>query len=332
MRDTRATAIAHSNIALVKYWGKRDQALNLPAVGSISATLQDLVTRTRVTFSRSLESDILILNGRRAGEQAERRVSAFLDLVRERAHVDVRARIESENNFPESTGLASSASAFASIALAASRAASLPLSPERLSELARRGSGSAARSVFGGFVEMQPGSEPDGSDAVAAPLVDEAYWPLSFVVVITSAGPKETGSTEGMIHSARTSPYYSAWVETSAQDLEEMRSAIYARDLERLGTVAEHSCLKMHALALSARPGLLYWEGATVAIMRAVRELRERGVQVYFSIDAGPQVMLLCEPGSTASAMAALAGIPGVKKILASTLGPGAQCVEGEGA
>lgn len=326
----KATAVAHANIALVKYWGKRDEALNLPVAGSISATLLDLSTCTSVIFEEELENDVLMLNGQRASPRAERRVSGFLDLIRERAKIRLPARVVSENSFPAGTGLASSASAFASIALAGIRAASLTLSPAKLSELARRGSGSAARSIFGGFVEMKAGRESDGSDAVAAPLADEGYWPISLIVVLSSTDPKEMGSSEGMIHSARTSPYYGAWIESSARDLEETHQAIIARDLERLGTVAEHSSLKMHALTLSARPAIVYWEGTTVTVIRAVRELRKRGVPVYFSIDAGPQVTLLCESGSTESVKSALEGIPGVQGVLVSALGPGARCLEEE--
>lgn len=326
----KATAIAHANIALVKYWGKRDQALNLPAVGSISATLGDLFTRTRVSFEKELETDILFLGGTRAGPAAERRVSAFLDLIREMADVRMPARVVSENNFPAGTGLASSASAFASIALAASRAASLVLPAAELSELARRGSGSAARSVFGGFVEMKAGRKPDGRDTVAVPLVQESYWKISFLVVLSSRDPKEIGSREGMLHTARSSPYYRAWIASSMEDLEGMRRAIISRDLEQLGTIAEHSSMKMHALALSSRPAILYWEGTTVTVIRAIRDLRKSGVPVYFTIDAGPEVVALCEPEWADHVRIALEGIPGVRKILVTGLGPGARCLEEE--
>ncbi|MCB0292972.1 MAG: diphosphomevalonate decarboxylase, partial [Calditrichaeota bacterium] len=190
----KKTALAHANIALVKYWGKRDAALNLPAVGSISMTLEALSTHTSVDFRDDLPGDMLILNGRPAAVKQEQRVGAFLDLFRREAGITAAAEVVSENNFPTGAGLASSASGFAALALAAGAAAGLPLSPTRLSELARRGSGSAARSIYGGFVEMKAGERSDGTDAVAVQLQNAAYWPLAMLILITSEQEKELGS------------------------------------------------------------------------------------------------------------------------------------------
>lgn len=313
-----ASARAGANIALVKYWGKRDDALNLPAAGSISITLAGLETRTTVTPDPGLDADRLVLDGvdARAG-----RITRVLDLIRALARADTPCRVESRNNFPTGAGLASSASGFAALVVAAARAFGLDLAPERTSELARRGSGSAARSIFGGFVEMAAGERADGQDAVARPLIDAAAWPLEVVVAITDAGHKAVGSSEGMNRTMHTSPYYRAWVDSVAGDLQAAGSAIAARDFGMLAEVAEHSALKMHASALAARPGLIYWNAATVACLHAVRELRAGGAGVFFTVDAGPQVKAICQPGAGAEVAGHLREVPGVREVLVTGLG-----------
>lgn len=323
----KATAIAHTNIALAKYWGKRDTRLNLPAVGSISVTLKDLYTRTAVRFNPEIESDKLFLNGIRANEKQVMRISRFLDLIRQRVNCTKFAEVTSENNFPTGAGLASSASGFAALALAATRAADLTLPSDELSKIARQGSGSAARSIFGGFVEMKMGQKGDGSDSFAIPLSDENYWPLTILIAVTSEEEKTTGSTEGMKITAETSPFFEVFVNSSINDLSEMRSAIMQRDLEHLGEIAEHSCLKMHALMLSARPALIYWNSATVSVMHKVREMRNRGIQVYFTIDAGPQVKVICEQKNSEKIKNEIKKIPGIKKIFKTSPGPAAKIV-----
>lgn len=325
----KTTAIAHTNIALVKYWGKRDPALNLPATGSISLTLKELFTRTTVEFSADLAQDELILNGERANPRDEQRTSKFLDLIRVQAGIATFARVTSENNFPTGAGLASSASGFAALALAAAHAAGLNLSPAQLSELARRGSGSAARSIFGGFVEMKAGARPDGSDAVAVQLHDETWWPLEMLILITSAAEKEIGSTAGMNRTAQTSPYYPAWVASSVEDLVAIRSAIDRRDFQQLGEIAEFSCFKMHGLALSARPAILYWNPLTVELIHAVRGLRQKGIPAYVTIDAGPQVKVICLPQYSEQIRTTLEAISGIQKIIKTSPGPGVKIVEG---
>lgn len=324
----KVTAIAHANIALIKYWGKRDEALNLPAVGSISITLRDLFSKTSVEFREDLEKDILFLNGERANPRQESRSSQFLNLIREKAGVKTFAEIVSKNNFPTGAGLASSASGFAALAVAASHAENLRLSPRELSELARRGSGSAARSIFGGFVEMKMGEKPDGSDAIAVQLHDEFYWPLDMLIFITSADEKETGSTEGMNLTAETSPFYRSWVSSSPADLEAMRHAIAGKDFQRLGELSEYSCFKMHGLALSARPGLLYWNRLTVTLIHEIRRLRKKGLPAYITIDAGPQVKVICLPEYSEQICRELEQIKGIQKIITTPPGPGVRIIE----
>lgn len=318
----QAKARAHSNIALIKYWGKRQAARNLPAVGSISVTLDDLYTDTDVRFDRHLSADEAEING--AGADATR-FSRFLDLIRQRAGFNTRARVASHNNFPTGAGLASSASGFAALALAASRAAGLKLSPRELSILARQGSGSAARSVLGGLVEMHRGANDDGLDAFAEPLLGADQWPLEIVVAITDTGVKSVDSAAGMQSSGKASDFYPAWVEHAERDLDAMRQAIAARDFVTVGELTEHSCLKMHGLMLSTRPGLIYWNAATVAAMHAVRRLRADGLPVYFTIDAGPQVKALCAPGHAAEVARALTEVPGVVETRITALGPDAR-------
>jgi diphosphomevalonate decarboxylase len=319
----RATAVAHPNIALAKYWGKREDGHNLPAVPSLSVTLAGMATTTTVAFDPGLEDDVFLLAGVPAGPLATRRVVALLDRVREAAGRRDRARVTSANDFPTAAGLASSASAFAALALAASSAAGLAWDEASVSELARRSSVSAARSVLGGFVELHAG-RPGDEALAAAPVASADHLPLRVVVAVTREGPKSTLSTEGMLHTQRTSPYYPVWVETAPSLFARVREALLARDLEALGVAAEESALRMHAAAIAACPGLVYWAGATVEVMDEVRRLRARGVQAYFTIDAGPHVKVLCSPADEDMVARALLSVPGVTRTIRTRPGPGA--------
>ncbi|TAM66259.1 MAG: diphosphomevalonate decarboxylase [Microbacteriaceae bacterium] len=331
--ETTARARAHSNIALIKYWGKREHALNLPAVGSISITLDALTTDTQVAFDPTYPAvaarakDECVLDGRPADAGPGSRVGRVLDLVRGWAGLTARASVRSFNDFPTGAGLASSASGFAALAVAAAHAAGLRLDLRELSVLARQGSGSAARSIFGGYVEMHAGRAPDGSDAFAEPLLDAADWPLCVVVAITDHGAKTVSSTAGMGASSATSPFFGSWIDTAEDDLSGMRSAIAARDFGALGELAEYSCLKLHALMLTTRPALIYWNAATLAAMHTVRQLRADGVPTYFTIDAGPQVKALCDPADAMTVAHAMAAVPGVAEVRVSALGGGATLV-----
>jgi diphosphomevalonate decarboxylase len=327
MSGPAVTAVAGTNIALVKYWGKRDTALNLPASGSLSLTLDRLGTRTTVAFDGGGE-DRVTLDGTPAAPAVRARVSAFLDRVRARAGLDARARVTTDNSVPTATGLASSASGFAALALAASRAAGLTLAPGELSALARLGSGSAARSIFGGFAEMAPGARGDGADAVAHPLPAGDGWEVRLVVAVTAHGEKPLGSTAAMELTARTSPFYAAWLDAVGGDLGAAREAITGRDLAALGAVAERSALRMHATALAADPPILYWNPATIAAIEAVRELRLGGTPAYFTIDAGPHVKALCAAADADAVASALAAAPGVLRTIVTAPGLGARVVE----
>ncbi|MCC7258793.1 MAG: diphosphomevalonate decarboxylase [Gammaproteobacteria bacterium] len=319
-----ATAIAHPNIALVKYWGKRDDAANLPAVGSLSITLGALCTRTTVRFEPGRCQDEMLLDGR-ADEATRVRVTRCLDWLRAQAGSSAGARVESTNDFPTGAGLASSASGFAALAVAGAAALGLDLPAAALAEVARLGSGSAPRSLFGGYAVLR--NLPDGGVG-CEPLLAAADWPLRVIVAVTGVAPKDVGSRDGMTLSRDTSPYYAAWVASHAADLEAALGAVQRRDFAVLADVAEASCLKMHAVMLSTRPPLLYWSAATVAALHAVRALRRAGHDVFFTIDAGPQVKAVCAPQAAAAVAAALAAVPGVTRVIDSALGAGAHLVD----
>jgi diphosphomevalonate decarboxylase len=320
-----ATARANVNVALVKYWGKRDAALNLPAAGSISVTLDGLGVEASVRFGGAAP-DRFVIDGVEPSGEEHRRLVEFLDLVRAECGRGDRVRVETRSTVPRAAGLASSAAAFAALALAATRAAGRRFDSRTLSVLARRGSGSAARSIFGGFVEWERGERADGSDSAARPLLDAGAWDLRVVVALVSTAPKVVSSRAGMTHAA-TSPLYPAWIAEVARDLERARDAIARRDLEALGRTAEHSALTMHAVGLAAEPPLLYWRAATVECIHRVWALRAAGTAAFVTIDAGPQVKVLCDAAGEGSVRAALADTPGVERVFACRLGGGAEVV-----
>ena len=314
----RATARAQPNIALIKYWGKSDTHRNLPAVGSISITLADLYTTMSVEFDPALQNDVLTVNGRDNGDLLPR-VTRCLDAAAG-SRRDA-ARIVSEANFPIGAGLASSASAFAALVVAADAAADCGLNRAQLASLAGGASGSAARSLHGGFVEL---AKSDGGIAVRR-IRPAAEWPLRVVVAITAAAPKPIGSTEAMELSRETSPFYARWVEQQEHDLAAARAAIAGRDFAALAGVAEHNCLKMHSVMWASRPPVVYWNSATLACMQTVRELQHDGFAVFFTIDAGPQLKAVCEPEVVEDVRAALSATAGVEEVLVTGLGEGAR-------
>ncbi len=317
----RAAARAQSNIALVKYWGKRDVARNLPAVGSISITLSALWTDMVVEFDPQLEQDVLRVNGR-DDPAALLRISRCLDSLLGSGRL--QARVDSTANFPIAAGLASSASAFAALVLAAAAAAGMSRSRRELARHAGHASGSAARSLYGGFVELANA----GDDIAASSLLDADDWPLSVVIAITTAAPKAVSSGEAMEISRRTSPFYARWVAQQQADLDAARDAIMSRDLRRLAAVAEHNCLKMHSVMWTSRPAVVYWNEATLACMQAIRLLQAAGVAVFFTIDAGPQVKAVCLPDVERTVQNALDAVPGVARTIVSGLGNGAALLD----
>jgi len=324
------TARACANIALVKYWGKRDAALNLPATGSLSLTLDALSTETTVAFDDSLTIDELSLDGHPARPDELARASSFLDLVRSETGIQIHARVTSKNDFPTASGLASSASGFAALALAATRAAGFTLTPRALSVLARRGSGSAARSIFGGFVRMHAGMSSEEAFAEPITTVDPAFVArVRMVVAVVGGGvPKTHGSRDAMEHTAATSPMYRAWLDLVPRDLELAEAALAKGDLEALGTLAEANALAMHASAIAARPSILYWRPATLAVLAEVRGLRATGQAAWATMDAGPHVKVLTTDEDAELVSRAVVDIPGVTAVTVSGVGGPAAVVD----
>mgnify|MGYP003394363470 CR=1 FL=1 len=285
-----ATAIAHPNIALCKYWGKRDRALNLPAVPSLSLTLAPFSTTTTVEWGAS--RDELMLNGRPGTAEESRKVFAVLDLF---DSWRPRARVVTQNDFPTAAGLASSSSGFAALVLAGAKAAGQARTVEELSVFARRGSGSASRSLFGGWAEWRAGERGDGLDSYAFEIAAANHWDVRMLVAIFDAGPKEVSSRDGMNHTQETSPFYPAWVSSAPHDLPAAKAAIRARDLEALGKVMERSALRMHACMMAADPPVIYWKSGSVWAQEVVRSLRSKGIPCAWTMDAGPNVKVLVE-------------------------------------
>jgi diphosphomevalonate decarboxylase len=315
-----AVAVAHPNIALSKYWGKRVGAGNVPAVPSLSITLAGLATTTRVTFDGALTRDALVLNGALAGDTAVTRATELLDRVRDAAGMKARAEVVSTNDFPTASGLASSASGFAALALAAVRAASLDWDAERVADLARRSSASAARSIFGGFVEL------DGE--VARPVAPPGHVDLKVLVCVTTEAAKDVSSRDGMALTAAKSPYYAGWLETAPRIHAKLRNALLAKDLDTVCALAEESALAMHASAFAA--GVVYVSGATLEALAAVRALRADGVAAYATMDAGPHLKCLVAGRDVERAKERLARTPGVLRIIEAAAGDGARVIDGD--
>jgi diphosphomevalonate decarboxylase len=320
----KATYRVGSNIAFIKYWGVADAALNLPLNASISMTLADAHTTTTVEWlagSNATHDELTVDGVPLTGHGAERLVR-HLDRLRALAGVTWRARVVSQNNFPAASGIASSASGFAALTVAGCAALGLTLDGTQLSALARRGSGSASRSLFGGFVEWVRG-EKDAS-SVAHPLFPAEHWALYDLVAVVSSAAKAM-SSEGGHRLANTSPLLSGRLATLPGALAAVRGAIAARDLHRLGPVIEQDALAMHAVMMTSTPALLYWQPGTLEILHAVHAWRVDGLAVYFTIDAGPNVHLICEAPAVAAVQARLATLASVQQVISSRPGPGPQ-------
>lgn len=324
-----ATVRAHANMALVKYWGKRDEELILPMNSSISMTLDQFYVTTHIIFDDQMPADSLVLNGIVASSSDHKRISKFLDLVRVLADTNARAAIRSINCVPMAAGLSSSSAAYAALASAATLALGLRLTPTELSKLARQGSGSAARSIYGGFVEWLMGTRNDGDDCYAVPLESANDWNLYVVIVIVDVGAKLISSREGMRRVVATSPLYADWLNTVESDLKVARTAIQQHDLPALGHVAEANALRMHATTMGAYPPFTYWQWATVEVIHRVQVLRSKGIQSYATIDAGPNVAVLCEQQSVAFVQDAVSSVRGVSQILVAGPGPGVREISG---
>jgi diphosphomevalonate decarboxylase len=381
----KATARAGANIAFVKYWGQADPALNLPLNNSLSLTLDAAFSVTTVEFVPGLAADSLVLNDQPAGDAATRRVALQLDRLRALAvslgndrapSASLRARVASRNSFPTGAGIASSASGFAALTVAAAAALGLALSTEALSVVARLASGSACRSLHGGYVEWLAGSgyaadasrtsaprAQDGSGADAPRTADRGpehewressalagshpapglpdlawdshavqvappdYWQLMDVVAVVSQEAKEVPSESGH-RLALSSPFLAARLATVPESLAVCRAAILARDLAALGEAAEADALSLHAVALTSRPSVWYWNCGTQAVVEAVGAWRRDGLPAYFTIDAGPNVHILTLPAHLPAVLERLQRISAVEQVIVCGPGPGATLID----
>jgi len=322
---TTATAQANPNIAFIKYWGNRDNVLRIPANGSISMNLDGLHTCTTVNFQSSLPSDALVINGHTARGKGLDRVSYILDIIRGMADINDRAEVTTENNFPSGAGIASSASAFAALALAGSKAAGLDLSEPELSRLARRGSGSASRSIPSGFVEWGGGRTDE--DSYAFSIAEPDHWNLVDCIAIVSASHKKTGSTEG--HAiAGTSPLQAARVADASRRLDLCRKAILEKDFDAFASIIELDSDMMHSVMMTSTPALHYWNSASISVMSAVRQWRDEGLSACYTVDAGPNIHVICPETESHTVNKQLREIDGVMDVLVAKAGGAAKIVE----
>ena len=319
---SKATATAGSNIAFVKYWGNLDDDLRLPLNGSLSMTLDAARTTTTVEFSPRLTGDELAINDEAAAPAALERASRHLARLRALVGCESHARAASRNTFPADAGIASSASGFAALTVAACVALGLALDREELSRLARLASGSACRSLYGGYVEWLPGGRHE--DSFARQLAPPEHWDLADVIAVVSTGAKRVSSSAGH-RSAATSPFLPCRLAALQTALTRTRTAVLAKDLPALGEMIEADALSLHAVAMTASPSALYWQPATVAVMQAVRDWREEGLPGYFTIDAGPNVHVITEARHAQAIAERLAALPGVLRTILCGPGPGAE-------
>ncbi len=319
-----ARARAHSNIAFIKYWGNRDHSLRLPANSSLSMNLKDLHTTTTLEWLGAAGADFLEINGAPADPGALDRVSAHLDVIRRRFGMQSAARVSSMNNFPMGTGIASSASAFAALSLAAVSALGVVLRERELSALARLGSGSAARSIPSGFVEWRAGDAHETS--YAETFVQANHWDLVDVIAVVSRRHKHIGSSAGHLE-ADSSVLQSARVASVEGRLSAVKTAIASRDFEAFADIVEEDSNLMHAVMMTSKPPLFYWDPLSLRVMQAVRNWRAAdGLRVCYTLDAGPNVHCICEAGDAAAVKANLRDLSEDVEILQSSAGPGA-CV-----
>lgn len=319
MKDSSHIFRAYTNIALIKYWGKRNETLFLPVTSSLSLTLNEFYTETQVLWNESSPKDVLLLNGK---TQPIDRVQRLIDLFRERTHCSRPVRVESYNHVPTAAGLASSASAFAALACACNDLFDTQMDARELSTYARQGSGSATRSLFGGFVKWEAG-QGDVSEASYAHPIDKADWDLGMIAVVLNDQEKSISSREGMALTVRTSPFFKLWPEVVAHDLALIEAAIEQRDFTTLGEVAEHNAMEMHALMLSSKPSYTYFQAESLKIMDCIRQLRQQGIECYFTMDAGPNIKVICRLSQADRIQQLLMQAAGLNKSQLIISGPG---------
>lgn len=318
----KATAIAPSNIAFTKYWGRKDEVLRLPENGSISMSLSNLLTTTTVEFSDKYKEDQIIINGGGLEEGEAARVIKHLDRVRKLANINLKAKVVSNNNFPTGTGLSSSASGFAALTVAAASAAGLKLSEKQLSILARQGSGSACRSIPAGFVEWLDGNLSETSYAKS--IFPLNYWKIADVVAVVSEGRKEVSTSTGQ-QSAQSSPFMKVRLAGMKKKNILVKKLIKEKNFKEFGELLEAEALELHTIMLTQRPALIYWTPGTLRIMKLVSHWRAAGIPVYFTINTGQDIHLICEAKNVDKVKAKLKELEEVKDIIINFPGEGAR-------
>ena len=317
MQSGKATFSANSDVALVKYWGKKDDVLRLPENGSVSMTLGALQTITTVEFREDLTRDIVVIAGE-SDELESARVSEQLDRIRERMATRRFARVASENTFPRGTGLSSSGSGFAALTCAAAAAADLSLTKQELSILARRASGTACRCVCGGYVEWKDGETSETS--YAETIFPAEYWDLRDVIVVVDEGRKRVSSTEGH-KTAGSSPFFPVRQTHIGKKIVAVKEAIGQRDFSRLGDLIEAEALEFHTILLTSAPPLIAWYPGTVQVMLEVQQMRRERLPAYFTINTGFNIHVLTLPEYETKVQARLNALSLVKSTMLSGVG-----------
>ena len=322
----KATAVASPNMALVKYWGKRNDKLILPYNSSLSMTLGGFLTKTTVEFG-DYKNDTIIINDEQL-KKDEKDIAGHLERIRNMAGIKEKAKVVSESNFPISSGLASSASGLAALTLAATKAAGLNFKERELTVLTRIGSGSACRSICEGFVEWYKGHKEDGSDSYAETIAKKNHWQeFTIITAVVTEAKKKVGSRAGMAQSVTTCPFYTNWIKTAEEDLNIIKKGILNKNFTTVGSYAENNCLKMHSVMMTTKPPLIYWLPTTLDIIRNVMIWRDEGLESYFTIDAGQHVNIICLDKDIKKIEKNILEIPGVTKTTVSKPGDGAKIV-----
>lgn len=323
----KGKARAYTNIALIKYWGKKNEELILPMNNSLSLTLDAFYTETEVIFSDSYMVDEFYLDGTLQDEKATKKVSQFLDLFRKEAGLSLKASVISQNFVPTAPGLASSASGLVALAGACNTALKLGLDDLSLSRFARRGSGSACRSIFGGFVEWEKGH--DDLSSYAKPVPSDSFEDdLAMVFVLINDQKKEVSSRNGMRRTVETSSFYQGWLDSVEGDLYQLKQAIKTKDFQLLGETMERNGLKMHGTTLAAQPPFTYWSPDSLKAMDAVRQLRKQGIPCYFTMDAGPNVKVLVENSHLSEVQETFTKLFSKEQVITAHAGPGIAIIE----
>jgi diphosphomevalonate decarboxylase len=324
--NTKSTAIAHSNTALIKYWGKQNEKLIIPMNNSISLTNSALTTTTTVEFSQKFSDDIFILNEQSQYGKTKDRVINHLNLIRNLANSTLKAKVVSKNNFPTASGLASSASGFAALTLATCSALNLKKNKKELSMISRRGSGSSCRSIFGGFVEWV--KEDENGDSFAKQLADENWFDIRDIVIVLNASKRKISTRDAMKISKKTSPYFDMRIENIDDQLERLRKAIKEKNFTLIGEITEIDCLNLHFIAMTSKPTQIFWTADTLNIMLIIAELRENGIDAYYTIDTGANLHVLTLPKYEMEVINAIKKAKNIEQIIQSKPGPDAYLIE----